>query len=96
MHCTKLQGSSGGYEQCSAGPGPALDLDSAAIVFGQVIDGLDVLREVATVPTIRANETIERYNAVAQFFGDDRAAKARSRWGKPLEAVIISAAGPLA
>eukprot|EP00892_Ulva_mutabilis_P012241 jgi/Ulvmu1/938/UM102_0021.1 len=79
----------------TTGPGPALDLDTSAIVFGQVIDGLDVLREVAGVPTIRANETLERYNAVAQFFGDDRAAKARSRWGKPLEAVVIASVGHL-
>lgn len=83
-------------ERMHAGPGPALDLDSSGLVFGQVVEGLEVLREVAGVPTIRANETLERYNAVAQFFGDDRAAKARSRWGKPLEAVVISAAGPAA
>lgn len=55
-----------------------------------------MLREVAGVPTIRVNETLEKYNAVAQFFGDDRAAKARSRWGKPLEAVVITAVGTTA
>lgn len=65
-------------------------------MFGQVVEGLEVLREVAGVPTIRVNETLEKYNAVAQFFGDDRAAKARSRWGKPLEAVVITAVGTTA
>lgn len=54
---------------------------------------MDVIREIAAVPTIRPSETIEKYNAIAKLIGDDRAAKAKSRWGKPLKAVVIADAG---
>ena len=78
-----------------AGPGPALDLDGGNVVFGQVIEGLDVLQQMASVPTIRPNDTLVGYNQLAQFFGDDRAAKARDKWDKPLQALVITDAGIL-
>jgi peptidyl-prolyl cis-trans isomerase B (cyclophilin B) len=76
-----------------AGPGPAADLDGINIAFGQVVKGMDVVSELAGVPTIRKNETLATYNALAKFLGDDRADKAKSRWGKPLVAVLIMDAG---
>ena len=78
-----------------AGAGPAPELDGENIAFGEVLEGLDVLATIAAVPVIRANETLERYNAIAGFLGDDRAAKARAKWGKPLQAVVIVGAGVL-
>lgn len=78
-----------------AGPGPALDLDGGNVVFGQVIEGFDVLQQMAAVLTIKPNDTVVGYNQLAQFFGDDRAAKARDKWDKPLQALVITDAGVL-
>lgn len=77
------------------GPGPALDLDGNNVVFGQVVEGLDVVQQMAAVPIIKPSETLVGYNQLAQFFGDDRAAKARDKWNKPLQALVITDAGIL-
>lgn len=79
----------------TTGPGPAFDLDGSNLVFGQVVDGWDVLSSISSVPTIKPNELLERYNAIATFIGDDRAAKAKAKWGSPLQAVIIRDSGLL-
>lgn len=76
-----------------AGPGPALDLDGTNVVFGQVIEGFDVLQQMGAVPTIKPNDTLTGFNQMAQFFGDDRAAKARDKWDKPLQSLVITDAG---
>lgn len=78
-----------------AGPGPALDLDGTNVVFGQIIEGLDIIQQMAAVPTIKPNDTLVGYNQLAQFFGDDRAAKARDKWDKPLQALVITDSGML-
>ena len=76
-----------------AGSGPSPELDGENIAFGQVLDGWDALTDIAAVPVIKASDTMETYNKIAQFFGDDRAARAKSKWGRPLKAIVITGSG---
>jgi peptidyl-prolyl cis-trans isomerase B (cyclophilin B) len=47
------------------------------------------------VPTFSPGAKARQMNAVASFLGDDRAAKARAKWGRPLKAVVITDGGAL-
>jgi len=47
------------------------------------------------VPTFHPDEKARQMNAVASFLGDERAAKARAKWGRPLKAVVITGGGVL-
>lgn len=73
----------------TTGPGPCPSLDGQNVVFGQVIQGLDVIANIATVPTIKPSGQLIAYNKLASAFGDERADRARRLWGKPLKSVII-------
>lgn len=77
-----------------AGPGPASSLDGENIVFGKVLQGYDTMTAITSVPTFRPyNERIMSFNKLASFLKDDRADRVRAKWGKPLKAVVITAAG---
>jgi hypothetical protein len=54
-----------------------------------------VVRAITEVPTFTPNDTARAYNQFAAFIGDDRAGKARAKWGRPLKAILITAAGVL-
>jgi hypothetical protein len=47
------------------------------------------------VPTFMPGESARQMNAFATFLGDERAAKAKQKWGRPLKAVVITAGGLL-
>ena len=79
----------------TTGPGPASALDGENIVFGQLVEGQDVLGVVGTVPTFLPMGNLKAYNDFAKFIGDDRAAKTSAKWGKPLKAVVILGSGVL-
>nr|XP_017239248.1 PREDICTED: peptidyl-prolyl cis-trans isomerase CYP28, chloroplastic-like [Daucus carota subsp. sativus] len=79
----------------TTGPGPCPDLDGKNIVFGTVLEGLDVVTSIASIPTYKPGERIRQYNDLAEFFGDERAKTARAIWNKPLETVYISDCGVL-
>ncbi|XP_057431886.1 peptidyl-prolyl cis-trans isomerase CYP28, chloroplastic [Lotus japonicus] len=79
----------------TTGPGPCPDLDNKNIVFGTVLEGLDVITAIASIPTYKPSERIRQFNDLAEFFGDDRAQNARSIWNKPLKIVYISDCGEL-
>ncbi|KAL8127953.1 peptidyl-prolyl cis-trans isomerase CYP28, chloroplastic [Apium graveolens] len=79
----------------TTGPGPVPDLDSKNIVFGAVLEGLDVVTSIAAIPTYKPGERIRQYNELAEFFGDERAKNARAIWNKPLQTVYISDCGVL-
>lgn len=88
-----------GYRNLSllitTGPGPVPDLDDENIVVGQVVEGLDVVASITQVPTFTPNENSRAFNQFASFIGDDRAGKTRAKWGRPLQAVVITKAGVL-
>eukprot|EP00887_Chlorella_sp_A99_P006674 scaffold3.g6674.t1 len=78
-----------------AGPGPAPFLDGN-VIFGQVLEGLDVVAAIAEVPTFRPlNDNIRAFNELGRLLGDSRASQTAAKWGKPLKAVVITAAGVL-
>ncbi|KAL7239600.1 hypothetical protein ACSBR2_005492 [Camellia fascicularis] len=79
----------------TTGPGPCPQLDNKNIVFGTVLEGLDVVTTIASIPTYRPGERIRQYNDLAQFLGDERAKTARAIWNKPLKTLYISDCGEL-
>lgn len=86
-----------GYRNTSfritTGPAPAPYLDDENIVFGQVLEGLEVVRAIEAVPTFFPSGNARAYNDFARVLGDDRANTTRAKWGRPLKAVVITAAG---
>ncbi|KAL6331652.1 hypothetical protein AAG906_011593 [Vitis piasezkii] len=79
----------------TTGPGPCPQLDNRNIVFGSVLEGLDVVTAIASIPTYKPAERIRQLNDLAEFLGDDRAPIARATWNKPLKTVYISDCGEL-
>lgn len=79
----------------TTGPAPAPSLDGLNIVFGRVLEGLDVVAAVARVPTYTPLPSARTYNAIASAIGDNRAARAREAWTKPTQAVVFTATGVL-
>ncbi|RZB65455.1 Peptidyl-prolyl cis-trans isomerase CYP28, chloroplastic isoform A [Glycine soja] len=79
----------------TTGPGPCPQLDNKNIVFGTVLEGLDVITAIASIPTYQPSERIRQFNDLARFFGDERAQNARNIWNRPLTSVYISDCGEL-
>ncbi|GJP39900.1 hypothetical protein CLOM_g24225 [Closterium sp. NIES-68] len=79
----------------TTGPGPATQLDGDNIVFGTVLQGMEVIAAVAAVPTFQPSDRIRQFNDFATLLGDDRAAKGRGTWNRPLKAIVITDCGLL-
>ncbi|KAJ1267978.1 hypothetical protein BS78_07G100800 [Paspalum vaginatum] len=79
----------------TTGPGPCPELDGQNIVFGTVLEGMDVIASIATIPTYKPAERIRFFNDFAQWIGDERAQTARTMWDRPLKTVYISDCGEL-
>ena len=79
----------------TTGPGPAPDLDDESVVFGRVLKGLDVISEIANVPTFQPDQNLRGFNKVASLLGDDRAKTARDIWGKPRKAILFTGTGQI-
>lgn len=80
---------------CMAGPGPAPSLDGQNVVFGTVLEGFGTVSSIASQPTYKPSQRIQAFNQLATLIGDERAAKARAVYGKPLKPVILTAVGVL-
>lgn len=79
----------------TTGPGPAPQLDGEDIVFGKVEEGFSTLVSIAEIPTFTPSEKLRAFNTFADKFGDERAARARASWGKPLKPIVIMGSGVL-
>ncbi|KAJ3693441.1 hypothetical protein LUZ60_008921 [Juncus effusus] len=77
----------------TTGPGPNPQLDGENIVFGTVLEGMDVIGTVGSLPTYKPDEKIRQFNDFAIFIGDERAQVARATWNRPLRTVFISDCG---
>lgn len=60
-----------------------------------LFSGMDVITNIATIPTYKPAERIRQFNDFAQFIGDERAQIARTMWNRPLKTVYISDCGEL-
>lgn len=79
----------------TTGPGPVPRLDGQNIVFGRVVEGLGAVSRITAVQTFRPSDGNGSMNAFAKLIGDDRAANVKRKYGRPLQAVIITDAGLL-
>ena len=77
----------------TTGPGPVPSLDGENIVFGRVLDGIDVVGKISQVPTLRQNEGLKVFSQLADVIGDERMASKRAQFGKPLTPVVITTCG---
>ena len=58
-------------------------------------ESLEVIRAITAVTTFTPNDNARAFNQFASFIGDERADKTRSKWGRPLQAILITSAGLL-
>ncbi|KAL8138187.1 hypothetical protein V2J09_004188 [Rumex salicifolius] len=79
----------------TTGPGPCPQLDGRNIVFGTVLEGMDVVTAISAVPTYKPAERIKQFNDLAAFLGDERAQVGRTLWNRPLKTIYISDCGEL-
>ncbi|BDA49114.1 probable peptidyl-prolyl cis-trans isomerase B [Coccomyxa sp. Obi] len=79
----------------TTGPGPVPSLDGQNVVFGTVLEGYNTVTAIASQPTFKPNERIQAVNQLASFIGDERAARVRAKYGKPLKSVVITDVGVL-
>lgn len=79
----------------TTGPGPCPQLDGKNIVFGTVVEGMDVVRAIASTPTYKPGERIRQLNDLAELLGDERAQNARSLWNRPLKTIYMGDCGEL-
>jgi len=74
--------------------GAATELDGGVgVVVGQVLDGMDVVRAIAALPSNRNADEAGALFAVAKAIGDKRALVRGKASGKPLAKVTFSACG---
>jgi len=81
----------------TTGPGPTSSLDGTNVVFGKVLQGMDTVARVTAVPIFKpVNDRLLALNKLGSMLGDERAAKTRKKWGRPLQPVLITGTGILA
>lgn len=71
---------------------PTPELDETNLVVGRVVEGMDVIRSLQALPTVRENKSSPFFIA-AKTFGDKRADVAEKGFGKPFNRVMVSKGG---
>ncbi|KAL9231540.1 hypothetical protein vseg_006759 [Gypsophila vaccaria] len=68
------------------------ELDSSALVIGEVIEGMDVVEKISQVKTVQEN-TSSPYFRVAKLIGDKRAVVAERGFNRPYSKVTVMNCG---
>ncbi|KAK8485621.1 hypothetical protein V6N13_032379 [Hibiscus sabdariffa] len=68
------------------------ELDASALVIGQVLDGMEVVKRIGQVKTVQEN-TGSPYFRVAKLIGDKRAVVAERGFNRPYAKVVITNCG---
>ncbi|GMI75625.1 hypothetical protein HRI_001231800 [Hibiscus trionum] len=68
------------------------ELDASALVIGQVLDGMEVVKRIGQVKTVQEN-TASPYFRVAKLIGDKRAVVAERGFNRPYAKVVITNCG---
>ncbi|KAL4361271.1 hypothetical protein GQ457_04G014200 [Hibiscus cannabinus] len=71
------------------------ELDASALVIGQVLDGMEVVKRIGQVKTVQEN-TGSPYFRVAKLIGDKRAVVAERGFNRPYAKVVITNCGLMA
>ncbi|GMH37496.1 hypothetical protein BSKO_05369 [Bryopsis sp. KO-2023] len=71
---------------------PCPQLNSTHLVVGRVVEGLETVKELQGLPTVKENNSSPFFMA-AKTFGDKRADVAERGFGKPFNKVIVSKGG---
>ncbi|GJN12772.1 hypothetical protein PR202_ga31081 [Eleusine coracana subsp. coracana] len=69
--------------------------DAQSTKLNRTADRMDVVTNIAAIPTYKPAERIRLFNDFAQLIGDERAQTARAMWNRPLKTVYISDCGEL-
>ncbi|KAJ4794257.1 Peptidyl-prolyl cis-trans isomerase [Rhynchospora pubera] len=70
----------------------APELDASTLVVGKVLDGMDVVKKIALVKTVKEN-TSSPYFRVAKLIGDKRAVVAERGFNRPYSKVVVTNSG---
>ncbi|OMO94443.1 hypothetical protein CCACVL1_06003 [Corchorus capsularis] len=68
------------------------ELDSSALVIGEVLEGMEVVKRIGQVKTVQEN-TSSPYFRVAKLIGDKRAVVAERGFNRPYSKVVITNCG---
>ncbi|XVF08432.1 hypothetical protein REPUB_Repub07fG0003100 [Reevesia pubescens] len=68
------------------------ELDASALVVGEVLEGMEVLKRIGQVKTVQEN-TGSPYFRVAKLIGDKRAVVAERGFNRPYSKVVITNCG---
>ncbi|KAJ6915536.1 hypothetical protein NC651_017516 [Populus alba x Populus x berolinensis] len=72
-----------------------VNVPGCVVEITPLLNGLDVVTSIASIPTYKPSDRIRQFNDLAEFLGDERAQNARTIWNKPLKTVYISDCGEL-
>eukprot|EP00884_Botryococcus_braunii_P002242 jgi/Botrbrau1/12018/Bobra.247_2s0022.2 len=71
------------------------DLDATNLVVGRVVEGMDLVAQIASLPAVKANTNSAFFQA-AKIAGDKRALVAEKGFGRPFSKIVISKSGSVA
>lgn len=74
--------------------GPAPSLDATSVIVGEVVDGLDAVREISSLPAVKANDSglSGGLFALGKGAGDPRAKLVEKSFNSPFQKVLVTKA----